>query len=246
MLWKITPLLATSLSLPTSPISSILTPTSQILELGSGISALLGLTLAPLVARYVLTDQPYVSRFVEANIAANLDEAFGPSLASRTGKGPGRRKKDPANDDGRGGLNEKLVFRPLDWETDVPTAASLLPPTSTSSSQPTSFDVVLACDCIYNEALIAPLVETCAAACALRSSEVGGRGKDGVQSTVCLVAQQLRSPDIFEAWLRCFTGRFEVWRVPDAMLDEGLREGTGFVVHLGVLKGVGGDVMRRR
>jgi len=89
-------------------------------------------------------------------------------------------------------------------------------------------DLVIACDCIYNEALIEPLNSTCAALCKLRAKEDG--------PTLCLIAQQLRSPDVFEAWLRSFHQKFWVWRVPDALLSEGLREGSGFVVHVGVVR----------
>lgn len=88
--------------------------------------------------------------------------------------------------------------------------------------------MVVACDCIYNEALIEPLNSTCTALCKLR--------KEDETPTLCLIAQQLRSPDVFEAWLKSFAGKFEVWQVPGAMLGEGLGEGSGFVVHVGVVK----------
>lgn len=51
-----------------------------------------------------------------------------------------------------------------------------------------------------------------------------------------VVAQQLRSADVFEAWLSSFCERFRCWQVPDEWLGEGLREGSGYVVHVGVLK----------
>jgi hypothetical protein len=50
------------------------------------------------------------------------------------------------------------------------------------------------------------------------------------------VAQQLRSPDVFDAWLATFHQNFRVWRVPDTLLSEGLRSGSGFVLHFGVLR----------
>lgn len=89
-------------------------------------------------------------------------------------------------------------------------------------------DLIVACDCIYNEALIEPLNGTCAALCRLR--------EDKEKPTLCLIAQQLRSPDVFEAWLKSFHEKFEVWQVPDRLLDEGLREGSGFIVHLGIVR----------
>jgi len=51
-----------------------------------------------------------------------------------------------------------------------------------------------------------------------------------------VVAQQLRSHAGFEAWLKAFQGGFRVWRVPDEMLVDGLKEGSGYVVHVGVLR----------
>ena len=50
----------------------LLPPGASVLELGCGVSALVGLVLAPAVASYVLTDQPYVARLVERNISENL------------------------------------------------------------------------------------------------------------------------------------------------------------------------------
>jgi hypothetical protein len=98
-----------------------------------------------------------------------------------------------------------------------------------------SFDAVVACDCIYNEALIEPFVATCADLCRLR-------GEETEEPCVCVIAQQLRDPLVFEAWLVRFARSFHTWRVPDALLSEGLRSGTGFVVHVGVLRDRGIDV----
>lgn len=107
------------------------------------------------------------------------------------------------------------------------------------------FDVVVACDCIYNEALVEPFVATCVDLCRLRRG--GGGGGDGGgsaeggpeqwgEASVCVVAQQLRDPGVFEAWAVRFARSFQMWRVPDELLVEGLRANTGFVVHVGVLK----------
>lgn len=178
-----------------------------------------------------------------------------PKAQSRKGRGKAT-KSTPS-----GG---EIHFRPLDWEVDVVTPA-LASSSPSSSSKTGSFDAIVACDCIYNEALIAPFVQTCADACRLREKETqrsdNGReqggdsdgefydsnddddaegGGGGRGPCVCLVAQQLRSSDVFEAWLREFHRYFRVWRVPDTMLtEEGLHVGTGFVVHVGILRGQG-------
>jgi hypothetical protein len=53
--------------------------------------------------------------------------------------------------------------------------------------------------------------------------------------TVCIVAQQLRSADVFDAWLKSFHKWFRLWRIPEE-LGDGLGEGSGYVVHVGMLR----------
>ncbi|AEO67065.1 uncharacterized protein THITE_2088547 [Thermothielavioides terrestris NRRL 8126] len=289
VLWKITPLFAAWLASPTSnPLFThgILSATSLVLELGCGVSGLAALLLAPHIARYVLTDQVYVARLVERNVAENwaavvtaAANSTGSSSGSGGGGGGGRgggkaKQGKPAKaarravasasstEDAGGGAGQKIVFTPLDWETDAVTAALA----GGGSGGAKSFDVVVACDCVYNEALIEPFVATCADVCRLRiadddEEEGGGDREDGVavegrgerngrglgigrrkgkrNPCVCVVAQQLRDPLVFEAWLERFARSFHVWRVPDGLLVEGLRSGSGFVVHMGVLKNEG-------
>lgn len=211
--------------------AGILSSSSTVLELGCGVSAVVGLALAPLVSRYVLSDQPYVARFVEQNLEQNR-RALAPSSgrqqqqqsAGRRGKGA---KAGASSSSLSSGTGENIAFHPLDWEADTPTAEL-----TGRGAAARSFDLVLGCDCVYNDALVQPFAQTCADACALRSVDDGSG-----EPCVCLVAQQLRSPDVFEAWLRetCAKG-FRVWRVPDAELPEGLRSDMGFVVHVGVLR----------
>lgn len=102
---------------------------------------------------------------------------------------------------------------------------------SLTGSEKKSFDAVVACDCIYNDALIEPLVQTCIDVCKLRLQEGGQE-----MSTVCIVAQQLRSAEVFEGWLKSFHSAFRVWRVPDEELIEGLKSDSGFVIHIGILR----------
>ncbi|KAG9253380.1 putative methyltransferase-domain-containing protein [Emericellopsis atlantica] len=193
VLWKITPLLADWL--PKSPLASLLTTSSSVLELGCGITPLNALALSPLVGSYVLSDQAYVQKIVVKNLAENL---------------PRKGKAHQAH----------VAFRELDWETDQVVKATS--PTGT-------FDMVLACDCIYNESLVAPLVQTSADACALKR-------EDGDEPCLCVVAQQMRSDDVFQAWLTEFHRRFRVWRLPDDMAPEGLRPDDGFLIHVGILR----------
>ena len=120
-----------------------------------------------------------------------------------------------------------VVFTPLDWETD--TVAPSLSPTG-------DFDIVLACDCVYNDALVRPFVQTCVDVCRLRETAAQDAPGGGKGPCVCIVAQQLRGDDVFQLWLTEFCRYFRVWRFPDHGLPEGLRADDGFVIHAGILR----------
>ncbi|KAL2189468.1 hypothetical protein L209DRAFT_749263 [Thermothelomyces heterothallicus CBS 203.75] len=256
VVWKITPLFAEWLASPANPFFAhgVLSPSSLAVELGCGIAGLVALLLAPRISRYVLTDQPYVAKLVEQNVSDNWPAACSASastsasasvsgkaarLAASTPAGRGRAKETTtAGSSGPARGERRIHFAPLDWETDRVTAAL------TGSGEARSFDVVLACDCIYNEALVDPFVSTCVDLCRLRAAEEEeeeqeGQGlgpNPGREPCVCVVAQQLRDPLVFEAWMTRFARSFHTWRVPDRLLSEGLRSNSGFVVHVGVLK----------
>ncbi|KAK0620297.1 hypothetical protein B0T14DRAFT_431553 [Immersiella caudata] len=224
VIWKITPLFAEWISSDQNPIFThgLLSAPSHAIELGCGISTLVGLLLAPRIASVVLTDQAYVAKLVEKNIAENQ-----PSPVTKKGR-PSASSKSKAHAPGSHQKSEdRIHFTPLDWETDTPTSALTL------SDSARSFDAVVACDCIYNEALIGPFVSACADVCRLRGVEAD----PVLEPTVCVIAQQLRDPEIFEAWLIRFTESFHTYRVPDEILLDGLQSNSGFVVHIGVLKG---------
>lgn len=207
--------------------TGVLSASSTVLELGCGVSALVGLALGPLVSRYVLSDQPYVARFVEQNLEQNR----GPPPARPAGgkaRGRGKAPASSSSSSSGAGVGGSIAFHPLDWEADAPTAEL-----TGRGAAARSFDLVLGCDCVYNEALVPPFAQTCLDVCRLRSAD--GGGPEGAPC-VCLVAQQLRDPEIFEAWLREFCAKgFRVWRVPDGELPEGIRSNMGFVVHVCVL-----------
>ena len=204
---------------------------STVLELGCGVSGLLALVGAGRVRKWVATDQEYVFRLLRGNVEENL-----PRPVDKGGRKKGRRGKKEKEKEGKAavggvGLEESNIqLLALDWESSIVSEL----PALIGLEAGRGVDLVLACDCIYNDALIAPFVTTCADVCRLNRRE-----GEGIQ-TVCLVAQQLRSDEVFETWLEAFVELFWVWRVPDALLTEGLREGSGFVVHIGVLREEGG------
>ncbi|KAL6173733.1 Ribosomal protein lysine methyltransferase [Exserohilum turcicum] len=214
-IWKVTPLFANWIASPTNFLftTSLLSSSSTVLELGAGVSGIVALSLGPSVGHYIATDQAYVLKLLRQNIAENLETVFPPQRKAKNAKGGGGKRGGNASD--AAGSGDRITTLEQDWETD---SVAQLPPV----------DLIVSCDCVYNEALIEPLNSTCAAICKLRDGEE--------KPTLCLIAQQLRSPDVFETWLKSFHDKFWVWQLPDAMLGEGLREGSGFVVHLGIVR----------
>jgi hypothetical protein len=167
----------------------------------------------------------------------NLDANTAPSASTSTSTK--KKKSKPAPVPRPKASN--ISFTTLDWETDQ--ASELKEECMVSSpgeeeegeeEEDKGFDLLLSCDCIYNEALVAPFVRTCAEICRLRPVYGDGEGKR--RPTVCVIAQQQRSPDVFEAWLRETMRYFRVWRVSDEVLGERLRGGSGYLVHLLLVK----------
>lgn len=225
MLWKISPVFADWLASPTnflfaassSSLPPLLDGASAVLELGCGVSPLNAFALAPRVAAHTLTDQAYVQRFLQRTLDDNAPRLAPPSSSSR-------RHKKPLPGSKLASSSGTITFETLDWETDEP------------PHRGRTFDAVLACDCVYNYALIPPLVQTCADACRRRQQEEADT-TDGIRKpSLCIVAQQLRNDDVFRSWLEAFVKEFRVWRVADHQLPETLRPSAGFVIHIGILR----------
>jgi len=212
VVWKVTPRFAEWLSSPSNILAQhgIVSAESSVLELGSGIAGIVPLTLAPLVQQYIATDQVYALKLLKENIDSNTGTAK--QTGARTKKPS--KKPSPAQ-------SSTIQVQSLDWETDD--VNSFLK----SSNAAEGVDLVIACDCIYNYALIKPFVQTCVDICRARTSG---------QPTVCVIAQQLRQPDVFEEWLEEFHKQFKTWRLADDVLTGPLKENSGFMVHVGILR----------
>jgi len=219
VLWRISPLFADWISSPTNPLfrQEVLGPTSTVIELGCGISGVVALALAGRIGKYIATDQEYLLKTLKQNIDENLAIPEPAKSKKRAAQLNARAERIPHS-------QAKVEVMALDWELS---SLSSLPSFVGGSG---AVDVVIACDCIYNEALIGPLVRTCADICRLRNE------LDPKTPTVCIVAQQLRSPDVFEAWAKAFIRLFSFWRLPDGLLSDELRSDSGYVVHLGILR----------
>ncbi|KAM5454182.1 Ribosomal protein lysine methyltransferase [Microsporum audouinii] len=252
VLWQVTPRLAEWLCKKDNPLwkSSILNQDSAVAELGCGISGLLALSLGPKVGNYIATDQEYVRKLFNENIQENT--AQGASSGKERGKSGKKttsldrrqkhhrdRRDSPvrARGDQKSNVLEKIKFVPLDWELDSP---DMLKRSIGAEEGDLGFDIVIACDCIYNDALIEPFVATCADICRLRPAlKTDGnnmRPEEELKPTICIVGQQLRSYEVFEDWLRETLEEFRVWRVKDEVAGRTLGSGSGFTVHLLVLR----------
>ncbi|KAJ5214212.1 hypothetical protein N7449_001381 [Penicillium cf. viridicatum] len=227
---------------PSNPLwtTSLLSQTSTVAELGTGISALVSLVLAPSVRHYIATDQEYVRKLFRTNLDANASVGVSSSNSKAKGKSKGSKSsKSKSNSTAK--PVDNISFTTLDWETDQ--AASLKECMDSDDvhgqdeeegEEDKGFDLLLSCDCIYNEALVAPFVRTCAEICRLRPAYVASseEPRPHRKPTVCIIAQQQRSPDVFETWLRETMREFRVWRLSDDVLGEGLKSGSGYLVHL--------------
>lgn len=192
------------------------------LELGCGVSGILALTVAPRIGRYVCTDQEYVFKVLKTNLESN-DTNSRPSItksASHLQKKRAQKSVTPHS--------HNIDVLPLDWETHSVSSLTAFLDLNCGNDM-CSLDVVIACDCIYNGTLLDPFIDTCINLCRL-STIVPGQ-----KPTLCVVAQQLRSSEVFEAWMASFCRYFKVWRVPDNMLGENLKSHSGFVIHVGLL-----------
>lgn len=232
VVWRISPLFAAWVSSRQNILfeNDILNSSSTVLELGCGVSGIVALALGPCIGKYIATDQDYALKLLRQNVACNSTPSSKPDRRKlrREQNGPKKPAKAIHNAD-----PEKIQVMALDWELDsLRTLPGLLEAgeCNTSGSVKGGVDAVVACDCIYNEALIELFVKTCAEICRLRQDEPESK------PTVCIVAQQLRSPEVFESWLVAFHNSFRVWRMPDNLLIESLKQDSGFVIHIGIVR----------
>ncbi|KAK6509891.1 hypothetical protein TWF481_004619 [Arthrobotrys musiformis] len=233
VLWKVTPLLASWLTHPCNTVSQqILKPDYTVVELGAGTSGVLAVSFAPSVGAYYATDQEYCLKLLRKNISENYKEATGKPSRSREKPSNKRPKKGAAETSPQATTGNATVL-PLDWQL---TEVSSIPEFKTKQ-----IDVILAADCIYNESLVEPLVDTMADLSKLNRGEAA-TGETDHNVTLVMVAQELRSPDVLEAFMKAFCAKFRVWRLPDKLYKDcddggkGLMEGGGYVVHVGILK----------
>jgi hypothetical protein len=215
VLWKVTPIFAEWICDKHNILFThgVLTASSSVLELGGGSAAVLALTLGTRVGKYYHSDQEYVMKLAQKNLDENLPETI---------KSPSKRRGRVTKTTGH---IPNISAISLDWETDDVRYHPAL-------QAGTSFSAVIACDTIYNEALIKPFVDTCIDACSLSRSNT----ESNIAPAVTIVAQELRSPEVFENWLETFQKAFHTYRIHDDHLIPSLRSTSGYSVHVGILR----------
>lgn len=213
-----------------SPESSAVTdmlfqPRPVVLELGCGINPLLAMTMKNKVARYIATDQTYTLRLFEDNLDAN-----GTSIAAHTLL----TKRSTKNGTKSRRCQQNIEVYPLDWELDDPVRERPWcgPRGSVAGDVPHhgGVDVIVACDCVHNESMLEPFIETCKAICMLRTSD------DRQSSTKCLIIQQVRSYKVLETWLCMMMRDFKLFRLHRRLQHSPLSLESGFVVLIAMLK----------
>lgn len=211
VVWKITPLVAGWLSSKNNVLfqQNIVNCDSTVVELGSGISGIVPLVLEPRVNRVIATDQPHNLKLLAQNLQHNARSGNSSAGKAKISKGKTSHQ------------DHRVDLVQLDWETDD--AQSCLKVNAVDS-----VDMIIACDCIYNYALIEPLVETCASICRMRTSEQ--------RPTLCVIAQQLRQPDVFEEWMTVFLKHYHVWNLTRLDFEILGSDKTDYVIHVGILR----------
>ncbi|WVW78970.1 hypothetical protein I302_100933 [Kwoniella bestiolae CBS 10118] len=204
------------LSYPNPVFDSAILRGSSILELGSG-TGLLAVLLCRLCRTYTSSDRLENLKLVKRNLELNgistdtevspLGKERGPLKMSMNGK-----NRSYAADQRRPRVN----LEEIDW-VDVSQERKSHPERWTSTSisregKETKYDLILAVDCIYNEYLVQPLIDTLAKYC-----QPGGRG-------VVWVVVELRSPDVLtlflEKWLNDPSGPWTIVRLSEGMMGD--------------------------
>src|SRR5690606_2762754 len=186
----------------TSP-NPLLSSDSTVLELGSGSSGVMALTVGTKVKRWIASDIEAICRHLGRNIRENLggDWTEKDGLSTHVGgRGiKGKRKANSSTLAANGGCIEVTV---INWEqTDLQTHSAFRVTNKTGSTEYIKLDMIVCTDCVYNHALIKPLVDTMVEASKLVYQT------HGVYPLV-LVAHELRAEDVLEAFLTAFTDKF--------------------------------------
>ncbi|KAL9092048.1 MAG: hypothetical protein Q9159_001047 [Coniocarpon cinnabarinum] len=126
---------------------------SSAIELGCGICPLLALAMRGQVARYIATDQEYILPHFQQNLTNNTTDA-----------NPMRKHATASKKLSHDATTIETLA--LDWE--IHDVARQLRQHLNASTAPVKISLILACDCVFNEYLVQPFVQTCLTICDLQ------------------------------------------------------------------------------
>ena len=193
-----------------------------VIELGCGVSPLLALSMRDKVKRFIATDQPYVLGSFDQNLKHNF--RFSAKRSNDNGRKTAKSVETSRNN---------IETMSLDWEhhdiaKQLEVAVRSAPGRSSDSSRE-QLAMVVACDCVYNEDLIEPFVQACKTIC-------GVQRRAGEGDAICLIGQQIRSPDVLELWMASMVQHFRLFRINSTYMAQGFLPASGFIAHIAVLK----------
>ncbi|KAK8846569.1 hypothetical protein IAR55_005655 [Kwoniella newhampshirensis] len=167
---------------------------ANILELGAG-TGLLAILLAPICASYTASDRMENLKLVKRNLELNGLGAAGHTVLPDDSLHRKEKEKKAAKSNGETRLDVRL--EEIDWiavsEETKRQHGRGQSHHAHDGEEELVYDLVLAVDCIYNEHLVRPLVDTLARYC-----PVGGK-------TVVWVVVELRSADVLTTFLEAWT-----------------------------------------
>ncbi|RPA87552.1 hypothetical protein BJ508DRAFT_300808 [Ascobolus immersus RN42] len=229
VVWRLSIPLAEFLLENFSSSNAFLNSNSTVLELGSGSSGVMALTVGRKVKRWIASDIDAIYRPLIRNLSENLGDEWSEKdgMFTQTGgkKPKGKKKVNTSTSSPTESSIEVVV---INWEqTDLRSNSVFRSGTGGVNMK---IDMIVCTDCVYNIALIKPLIDTMVEASRLTHEA------HGVYPLV-LVAQEVRADDVLEAFLTTFAELFEVWRIDRHLGGKWDREvGGSAVLHAGFLK----------
>ncbi|CAN6596804.1 hypothetical protein TRVA0_001S03356 [Trichomonascus vanleenenianus] len=207
VVWKVTPLFAEWLV--TSKAKSLISSETTVVELGCGIAGVNASILAPLVKRYLATDQEHILKLCKYNIEQNIVQ----TQKKNTVKSRRKKKEEPEHES------------PVEWHTieyDWEYASQQIGQLNPYIHSVGSNGLIIACDTIYNDYLIPFFVDAL--------WKVAETMADGEEEPSILIAQQLRAEEVLTSVLTALVEKgFQLFNVPSTLLSKELIE--GYTVH---------------
>ncbi|WVN88817.1 uncharacterized protein L203_104031 [Cryptococcus depauperatus CBS 7841] len=187
---------------------------AHVLELGSG-TGLLAVLLSRLCGSYTASDKYDNLRLVQRNLELNgVNNRIRGSPLTQKNDRDSKRPED---------VHTEVILEEIDW-VDISKNKTRYQSESPNTKK-IHYDVVLAVDCIYNEHLVQPFIDTLTTYC-----PVGGR-------TVVWVVVELRSAEVLttflKSWLDDSNGRWTVVRLGDDAMGDWMGRRPRWVgIHL--------------